>query len=135
MFRLYILVVVKRRYHIFPIATLAMFSLIFFGCEYNVEEELYPYSYCDTTRVASYSDGVRFVLEVNCDQCHGGDTPSAGFVIDTYETLTPFVENGSFLCSIEHGEGCLPMPDEAPKISDCDINLIKNWIDEGAQND
>jgi len=126
---------VKNQYNIcLVIASLVLLTALY-SCEYNVESELYPNSFCDTTRVANFSIGVRSVLAEHCDQCHSGADPVAGFVIDTYETLEPFVSNGSFLCSITHGDGCLPMPDDAPKILECDIDLVRDWINSGAQDD
>lgn len=75
------------------------------------------------------------MLAVHCDPCHAGSDPVAGFVIDSYETLHPFAENGGLLCTIEHGDDCQAMPVDAPKLPDCDIELIRSWIANGALDD
>jgi hypothetical protein len=43
-------------------------------------------------------------------------------------------DNGKLVGAITHAAGFLPMPQSAPKLSDCNINKIKDWVNRGALN-
>jgi hypothetical protein len=45
------------------------------------------------------------------------------------------VDNGRFWGAINHEDGYSPMPQNLPKLNDCDLKKIRTWIDEGALND
>ncbi|NND95100.1 MAG: hypothetical protein HKN45_09555 [Flavobacteriales bacterium] len=107
----------------------------FQSCYYDVEEELYPSQFCDTTMAPSYSFKVVPILDQHCTGCHGGSSPTAGVGLDTYDGVKQSADNGELLCTITHSSGCSPMPDDAPKINACDIIKIDRWIQSGAQND
>jgi len=81
------------------------------SCAYNTESDLSGGADCDISAVA-YSQHVLPLLENSCLGCH----------------------NRTFFCSINHDGGCSEMPQNQPQLADCDILLIKTWIDEGAQN-
>ncbi|NNC82604.1 MAG: hypothetical protein HKN79_03430 [Flavobacteriales bacterium] len=105
------------------------------SCYYDIEEELYPDQFCDTTTVSSYSVKVSQILDQHCTGCHGGTSPTAGVNLETYNGVKQQVDNGSLICTITHASGCSPMPDNAPKIPACDITQIQRWIESGALND
>ena len=105
------------------------------SCYYDVEEELYPAQFCDTTETPSYTMKVVPIMDQHCTGCHGGSSPTAGVVLDTYNGVKQRVDDGSLFCTITHSSGCSPMPDDAPKIPSCDIIKIQRWIESGALND
>jgi hypothetical protein len=105
------------------------------SCYFDNEEELYPSAgECDLTNV-TYSGTVAPILAENCNSCHGGNFPQAGVVTDNYDDLKTVVDNGRFWGAINHEDGYSPMPQNLPKLPQCELDKIKTWIDNGALND
>ncbi len=107
------------------------------GCYYDVEEELYPdpLASCDTTAV-SYANDIVPIMQANCYNCHAAATSSsgAGIVLDNHPQMLTFVNNGRLVCTINFAAGCSPMPPSGSQISACDLALVDNWINNGAQD-
>jgi hypothetical protein len=106
---------------------------LFTGCYYNVEEEIY--GNCDTSNV-TYSQTITNILNnYACLNCHGNPTANgAPFSLNTYASLKAQVDAHRLFGAINHEAGFAPMPQGAPKMSQCDINKVKAWIDAGAPN-
>jgi mono/diheme cytochrome c family protein len=103
------------------------------GCYYDVEEELYPGSVCDTADV-TYSLTVSPVLSANCTVCHAtGSTLGGGVVLDTYAGVKTYADNGKLVAAIKH-ESSYPMPKNGNKLDDCSISKIDKWVRDGAPN-
>lgn len=110
----------------------------FSGCYYDTEEELYPDSgkttTCDTTNVR-YSVEVKTILDAKCNStiCHGGSDNPSGIPLDNYANVKAYldVEKAQFISSIVQDGNASNMPKNASKLVDCDINMIKNWINKG----
>lgn len=104
------------------------------SCYYDNEEELYPdIAGCDTTNV-TYSGVVAPILETYCNGCHSGNGPSGGIKTDNYNDLQTTINSGQFRGAINHLSGFSAMPKNAPKLSDCNLLKINNWLDSGAPN-
>ena len=106
------------------------------GCYNDTEEQLYGAAVCNLEDV-TYSIDVAPILSNNCYACHGqSNAPAngAGIVLEGYEKIKVAVDNGLLIESVIHGPNASPMPKNAPKLSDCKINTIKKWIEEGALN-
>lgn len=117
---------------IFITATVAcLVALSQVGCFYDIEDELYPSSICDTTQV-SYTLDIRPIIQASCIGCHSGSSSSGGILLETYSQLSDYVSNGLLSCTIEHASGCSPMPKNSAQLSPCKIDRIKRWIAEGA---
>lgn len=113
-----------------------LFSVVLFSCYNDTEEQLYGIPVCNLEGV-TYSASVAPILSGNCYSCHGqSNAPAngAGIVLEGYDKIKVAVENGLLVESIIHGAKASPMPKNAPKLSDCKINTIKKWIEEGALN-
>lgn len=87
---------------------------------------------CDTAAV-SYANTVATIMANNCNSCHSGGNPNAGILTNTYAGLNSF-SSAQLLGVIKHESGFSAMPSNAPKLSDCDINKIQAWINQGKQN-
>ena len=109
-------------------------SVFLVHCTEDVEEEIYP---CSSFRDVSYSGDIVPILTSNCYVCHAADKApdfAKGNVLDEYEKLLIRVENGKLICAIKHLD-CNPnMPFGRDKLSDCIINEIDTWVNEGALN-
>ena len=90
---------------------------------------------CDTTNM-KYSTDVVPILQANCYSCHGnGNTAgSGGIALDSYAGLKKYADNGFLAGNITHAAGYIGMPYGRPKLPDCEINTILDWISRGAQN-
>ncbi len=89
---------------------------------------------CDTAN-RKYADNVVPILTANCYSCHGTSTSSvSGIVLQGYDNLKAMASNGRLIGAITHASGFPAMPKNAPRLSDCDINTIKSWINNGTQN-
>jgi hypothetical protein len=105
------------------------------SCYYDNEEILYPdVAECDTTNV-TYTGTVAPILDsYNCISCHGSSFPQGNVVLGNYDDLKIVVDNGRFWGAINHDDGYSPMPQNLPKMDDCDLKKIRTWMDEGAMN-
>lgn len=103
------------------------------ACYYDVEEELYPTTECETNEV-TYSAVVLPIIDNNCYACHDAANNFGGIILESYEELKPYVDNGSLLSVIRHESGFSPMPKNRAKLLDCDIAKIEEWINQGAPN-
>jgi hypothetical protein len=108
-------------------------AVTFSGCYYDKAEQVYPQpSVCDTVNM-KYSIDVVPILQANCYVCHGGTASgSAGRKFDTHALLSNYVANGKLVKAITHSPGATPMPYNLPKMSDCNINKILDWVNRGA---
>lgn len=86
---------------------------------------------CSTGNV-SYSSTITSIFSNNgCYSCHG-TLPSSGapFSLNDYHSV--IAQKDRILGSISHANGYAPMPQGLPKMSECDINKVKAWIEAGA---
>ncbi len=88
---------------------------------------------CITTNV-SYSGFVAPVLTAYCTGCHSGGSPSGGITLTTYENVRTMAQSGKLYGAINWSNGFIAMPQGSNKLSQCRIDKIKGWIDEGALN-
>ncbi|MBP7239450.1 MAG: hypothetical protein KBA14_04450 [Saprospiraceae bacterium] len=88
---------------------------------------------CDTTLV-SYSTFVAPVLKTYCVGCHSGASPSGNLTLTSHAAVQSLAFNGRLIGAITWAYGYKPMPQGTNKLSDCKINKIKAWVNDGAQN-
>ena len=90
---------------------------------------------CDTADM-HYTADVVPILTANCYSCHGTSTNSGsnGIVLEGYDNIVPKAQSGTLIGVITHASGYPAMPKDGSKLSDCNINKIRSWIDNGAQN-
>ena len=105
----------------------------FAGCYFDNEEDLYPFGNCNTTAI-TYLIDVQPVIQSKCYQCHDSSTNFGQVNLDSYQSVRQFALNGRLFGAINHENGFSPMPKNAAKLADCDIQKIAVWINEGALN-
>lgn len=91
-----------------------------------------PTPTCDTAGM-QYTANVLPIIRTNCYGCHGNGAASGGVSLDSYEKLRTQAASGKLLAVITHAAGVPPMP-QGGKLSDCDINKIRSWINRGMLN-
>ena len=105
-------------------------AVILSACYYDVE----PNTTCDMSNI-TYSGTVTSILNLNgclTANCHGGTNPASGIKLTDYNSVK-FMESRLY-GSLNHSPGYIAMPENAGKISQCEIDKIKAWIDSGAPN-
>ena len=88
---------------------------------------------CDPA-LSDFSNTIYPMLKTYCVGCHSAASPQGNINLETYSNVLPYIQNGSLLGSMKHDNGYVAMPLNSPKVSDCIIQQIENWINEGAQN-
>lgn len=88
---------------------------------------------CNTINV-SYSGFVAPLLTTFCVGCHSGGAPSGGISLNTYAAVKAIAQSGRLYGAISWKAGFQKMPQGGSKLSQCKIDKIKGWIDEGALN-
>jgi hypothetical protein len=110
-------------------------SVFFTGCYRDNETDLYPVNgSCETSGV-TYATTVVPILQSNgCMSCHSGGAPSGNISLEGYVNVRSAAINGKLYGTINHSAGYSPMPQGGNKMSNCNINKIKAWIDSGSIN-
>lgn len=99
------------------------------GCAYSKKDVIQlPCVIADTL---SYSRDVVPILQRNCYRCHSSASNISGILLDNYSALKFYAQNGYLYGVISHASGYNPMPEDAGKLDDCTIALIKKWVDAG----
>jgi len=88
-----------------------------------------PSSGCDTAQL-SFAADIMPVFQQNCalSGCHNTVTRAGGYAYTDYNGILQPIQSGRLLGAINHQAGYVPMPQNAPKLSDCDIAKITHWI-------
>lgn len=113
------------------------FLLVIASCYYDNKEYLYPEmpGSCDTSKV-SLSLTIKPILQSYCYTCHSNTTYQIGnnIKLENYADIKIAVDNGTFYGSVTHLQGFSPMPKGGGKLSNCNLNQIRAWINQGARN-
>lgn len=88
---------------------------------------------CDTANM-KYAANVKPIISASCYGCHGNGSASGGISLDSYDKLKTQADNGNLLGTITHASGFPAMPLGGSKLSDCNINIIRSWINHGTLN-
>jgi len=105
------------------------------NCKYDKKDQVYPQTTCDTTSV-TLSGEINDILSANCFRCHSSTnaaTLGAGYDLQDFNTIHAAALDGRLLSSItQDNKLAPPMPEDGGKLSDCEINKFRAWINEGA---
>ena len=91
-------------------------------------DELGNQNPCDTLNV-TYSNTINKIMTDNCTGCHGN---SGGVTLSNYAGVKGVVNNGKLWKSVNHLPMAVAMPSGGTKLSTCNLQQIKIWIDAGA---
>lgn len=108
------------------------------GCYYDSEEKLYPQlsTSCDLTNV-TFSATVTSILQASCFSCHSNSnaaSSASGIKIQNYADVVTLAKNGKLMGTVNHASGYQAMPQGGGKLTDCEINQLQKWIDNGTLN-
>jgi len=88
-------------------------------------------SRCDSSQF-TFSKSILPLMNKYCVGCHSASNPSAAVDVSSYTGVKASISKG-LMKSLDH-TGYYPMPKGGNKLSDCEINQVKNWINAGAPN-
>lgn len=102
------------------------------SCYYDNAEDLYPeLSECLTDSM-SYAQDILPILNFHCMGCHSAAANQGGVTMEGYAAVKNYVDNESFLKSIQHQSGVSPMPKNQDQLEECTIKKVAAWIEQGA---
>lgn len=89
----------------------------------------------------SFTDDILPILESRCVNCHGGDRIEKGLSVRTYGDLMSGSENGPVVVAGDAADSKLvqmianqKMPKRGPKLTPPQLQLILDWVNQGAQD-
>lgn len=120
-------------------------ALVFIGflftissCYYDNEALLYPGSNntpcTDTTTNVSYSKDLVPMMQAQCYGCHNSSFPSGNITMGSYVADKAVAQSGKLYGVITYTSGYSPMPKGSARMNNCQVALIKKWIDNGLLN-
>ncbi len=91
-----------------------------------------------------YETQVKPLLAKHCLQCHGPEKQQSGLRIDSGRAITDGGDSGPALVArdpakslliqaVTGAEGASKMPPEGPRLSEAEIQVLKDWITDGAR--
>jgi hypothetical protein len=128
-----------HKFTFYPGLTIVMMVLLISACKHSPDDNISPDDpnnpppidtiACDSTNV-TYTGVVYPILKNNCISCHGGATPAGGLDFTNYDDVAYTAESGLLLGAIRHLPGFKPMPQNGPRLSECEIALIAKWVND-----
>ena len=104
------------------------------GCYYDNKTELYPYQYCDTSKV-TYSTFVRPMIINGCGSCHSGTSPSGKILLTTWQQISYCAKSGKLYGSLSGDIKYKQMPQGSARWTSCELQKLNKWIKKGTPND
>ena len=66
--------------------------------------------------------------------CHSDAEHSGGLVFETYQQIAESSKSGELYNSVVSINGYLPKMPKGKTLTNCQIQTIKNWYDQGSNN-
>ncbi|MBF0126019.1 MAG: hypothetical protein HQM02_02305 [Magnetococcales bacterium] len=96
----------------------------------------------------SFSEDVFPILQYRCLECHKAGAPGVAFSglnLESYDGLMkgtrygPVVVPGNAMVSnlnvLVEGRAGIRMPHNRKRLTSCEIDILRNWVNQGAKND
>lgn len=83
---------------------------------------------------SSFSADIFPFLQNSCIGCHNTTRADGNVILEDYQDVKVYVDNGALLGTIKEEEFYPIMPPTGSSLSDCRIAQIEKWINEGAPN-
>jgi uncharacterized membrane protein len=89
----------------------------------------------------SFANDIQPLLESRCVNCHGGNKTEKGLSLNSYDAVMAGSENGPVATADDAANSSLAkmvssgkMPKRGPKLTPDQVQLIVDWINQGAKN-
>ena len=106
------------------------------SCYYDSEDLLYGVDSCDTESL-SYANDIAAIINAHCTSCHSGETPSGGLSLVAHVDVSASVLNATadgLIDRIERIEGASGAMPTSYTLTQCQIDQINSWAEQGALN-
>jgi len=125
-----------RKKFVFLSTVILMYVIFLWGCVYHKSDDYPAPAACDTTNVR-YSVEIKAILDEHCAPCHDEGNVVSGINLYDHNVISFLALDGQFtygtlLSAVMHEGGAPAMPDDGPKLLDCEINKIAAWVHDGA---
>jgi cytochrome c553 len=104
------------------------------SCTYKKETVVATVTCADAEGTVSFSSKVSPIIQANCSSCHNNGFKSGGISLEGHTNIKGIAASGLLLGVISHSAGFSQMPKGGDKLSDCNIQTIKKWIEQGTLN-
>ncbi len=120
--------------------SIVILSLFLSACYYDNLDELHAdkglVSDCnDDTTAVTYTRDIKPIMLNNCGSdnsgCHQAGNLISQISLSTYNDVSAVALTGQLLGAVTHDPNYKPMPNVDDKLSDCKINKISAWINQG----
>jgi len=88
---------------------------------------------CDTTNV-TYQSQIGTLIANRCQGCHSGANPDGGISLTNYNQIKNEALFGLLYDAVTHNGNATNMPYNSAQMPECEIDLIRIWIENGAPN-
>ena len=88
---------------------------------------------CDTNAV-TYALTIAPMLQNRCVGCHNNTSQGGGVNLSNYGGVQTVALNGRLSGAVNRQPGFAPMPQGGNQLSDCNLDKIRSWLDQGAPN-
>ena len=126
----------RMKFKLFMSLLASALLLTWSACDKESGEEDYL-SKADCSSVSAtdntYAKTIKPIIDVSCalSGCHDAKTKSHNIDMSAYAGAKSAFTDHEGLCSINHGSGCDPMPQNGSKLPDATIKLITCWVKSG----
>lgn len=107
---------------------------------------VFVFSACKTSKVQSgntgavktsaantYSGWIKPAIDEQCGtKCHSAQWKAGDIDLSTYAGVKDAAVNGKLIAALQHAEGVEPMPKNEDKWDDATIQLLIDWVNNGA---
>ncbi len=82
----------------------------------------------------SFATNIEPVVSAYCAGCHGGSSPDADLLLETYDQIKTIALDGRLMDALYGTNNATLMPDNTTGLPECNISNFQNWVDAGAPN-
>jgi hypothetical protein len=104
------------------------------GCYYDVEEVLYPEEEGCFKDTVSYSSEIEPIISGKCYACHSIGSTISTIILEGYDNIKRYAEDGRLYGAVSHSVGFSPMPQGGAMLPECELEKINVWVQNGAPN-
>ena len=108
------------------------------SCYFDNRDDLYdvviiPGEGCEFGEI-SYAIDLIPTIDLFCNNaCHNTTDRQGNVILETYNNIQPYLNDGSFIGSIKYESEFNAMP-PGSQLNSCDISKLESWIAAGAPN-
>ncbi|MGY8776883.1 MAG: c-type cytochrome domain-containing protein [Longimicrobiales bacterium] len=123
------------------LSALAVTAAIGLAIQSDTDNPRTAASVADSHQEVSFSAEVLPLLEKHCWECHSEDNAELGLKLNTYEGVMAGSDYGTIIDAGDADGSLLvdmiqsgDMPEDGDPVPPADLEVIMNWINEGAKN-